>query len=81
MLVYNNTIIVCITTANSTYNFGRGAAPARIAYVYCSGTESSLAECTYRTGSSISSCLSNRYNDIIGLQCKSGMCTISYIIN
>lgn len=36
-------------TDYSTYDFGRGNIPINMAYVWCRGTESTLAECVYES--------------------------------
>ena len=58
-------------SAYSTFHFGNGSLPVNIAYVDCKGTESSIANCMYSTGSSlINGCL--RYNGgRVGVQCRS----------
>ena len=53
---------------NSSYNFGTGNAPIHMNYVHCTGIESTIANCTYGSGSS--TCYS--YEGIIGVECKSG---------
>ena len=75
-------ILIChadfFYSESSTYYFGRGSSPVNITYVYCSGTESSLADCSYSTRqSSVSNCIQN-YN-IIGVQCRSGIDIIAIL--
>ena len=74
-IVHVWTILNCFQTFtyynnidNSSHHFGAGSAPIHMQYVECRGSESTIANCLYRSGPRV--CQS--YKGIIGVRCQSG---------
>ena len=55
----------------STFIYGKGNAPIHIRYVYCKGTEPSLAECGYSTVTPSRAYVCRYSRGIVGVQCIS----------